>query len=128
MDFNENQRDEMPGKHRFSSNQNEELKITLLGAHMDFTSESFQSHAPVFRCHWEETEDSQGLEHWHLNRGAEMVSTLQLHLPFQEGFLFGLTVLLFSAPNARCPLFFFFFWISSPFRLIVGPSAASSKS
>lgn len=86
----------MPGKLRFSSNQNEELKITSLGAHMGFTSESFQSHASVFHCHWEESEDNQGLEHWYLQSGAEMVSTLQLNLPLQEGFLFGLTALLFS--------------------------------
>lgn len=38
IDFNENQRDEMPGKRRFSSSQDKEVKIMLLGAHMDFNN------------------------------------------------------------------------------------------
>lgn len=81
--FNENQRDEMPGKLRFSSNQDEEVKITLLGAHMDLIRKSFQSHARVVHCHWKETEDKQGLEHWHQGSDAEeMLSTLHLNLPF----------------------------------------------
>lgn len=63
------------------------------------------------------------MERWHLKSGAEeMVSTLHLSLPFQ-GFLFGLTVLLFSAPDAPISLGF-----TLLFGLIVIPIATSSKS
>lgn len=122
IDFSENQKDEMPGKLRFASNQEEEVKITLLGVHMDFIRRDPKVML-VFFSHWKETEDKQGLELWPLKSGAEeMVSTLHLNLPF-PGFLFGLTVLLFSAPDAPISLGF-----TLLFRLIVRPIATSSKS
>lgn len=122
IDFNENQRDEMPGKRRFSSSQDKEVKIMLLGAHMDFNNKVSKVILVFFPVIGKRLRTNRA---WNIGTWEvvlKMLSTSSQSAILRRISLWSHCSVVFSSWCSH------FFGIYPPFRLIPRPLATSSKS